>query len=1094
MIMKISSIILGSVLLFLFFKEQHGPVRATKDNSSDLIWHVNFSSTSPATKSDTAPDVGTHFTGTSFHSKETNNFGGEELYSTYLLPLYSLKASFFTRNESDIFLAKNGMYEVTLGLTKTNNNYCSKPTGKVSTIYVDRKGKQEEKKKIIHSIHDSCFKPKILRVHPNIGADSKRLAVQSIGIEDFVRIINVQKQMDSECIPESLDGSASTDHTAHAVPGTYPPDKSISSYTDIEGKGYVNVRIDGYRSHTHYFDSVNNIVGRIVSYSWTDLSSGKVLSRNFAFNYNFPVGTTRLQLQVIDNFCNVDKAATSVMVSTTMYRGQYCYFYRPDPQNTNQRSNNIFYSEDFQSLELTRGYFRSNLYENSFWMQCFFQIMHSGPPKEIIISAFTKNSGKSVVHHGSNVVYNLSVSPFGRTTLFAGLNMFDLEYSYDSESGFDPYVAFRIDYKIASIDQILYDRSAINPTISRIDPEFISARDNAPRVTIYGFGFFFPPKVYFGDKLATIEMESFTQYKFTVTAPPPKVGERVRVYAETSSGRKSNEVWFRSLVNECDSVSFTKRKLVYVKDNYRRNVDFLRSPTSATLGPDGRLYMGTYKGSVEVLGYDPITLIAKTHCYSQRFIRNYRFLNDHNKPSDYTVLGVAFNPYDREIVPYVTASVLNRKDSNWRVKRSNKEAWMNGMVVRMRIIENPLNFPIGQRSGPCLIDDEVVVENLPVSALDHAVNSLVFDQDGSLLIAVGSFTNMGLPSKRFFGHWESFLSGAILIAPMRKLGTSFNGRIQYSNNSHSTAWRRDGEVFTYATGLRNPFPLLLTQRNDLYTIDQGSNCRYGNWATSCSEFNQRKDNSINEDLPPISKLTADNNCPSGESGASRDDKVIRIKREKFYGHPNQLRSGGTECAWIDQLTNRAADGALPPVHYVPAVGFVPSSVTGLEEYRASHFCGKLRGQLILSSYSTNRTWRMPVDDNRPRLLFESGGLQVVADAHGNLVYPLFSEKQVFVQVPRITTPEKVTAIGVWPRRHPRRGGSKLRVAGFRFNSNTEVTINGRICNYLVARSTREIECTTPRKADSIGDLADVRVRQGTVESVLKDAILYTTYY
>lgn len=132
---------------------------------------------------------------------------------------------------------------------------------------------------------------------------------------------------------------------------------------------------------------------------------------------------------------------------------------------------------------------------------------------------------------------------------------------------------------------------------------------------------------------------------------------------------------------------------------------------------------------------------------------------------------------------------------------------------------------------------EWVVQNLPVSAHDHAVNQVDFLNDRRLLIAVGGQTNAGYPMWKYGGMQESALSAAILAAPVTKPG--FNGKVQYKfvkgapkvhkwyedegtplpvgermvTNQRWGDWLQptgEDDVTIYASGTRNPFDLVVT--------------------------------------------------------------------------------------------------------------------------------------------------------------------------------------------------------------------------------------------------------------------------------------------
>ena len=97
------------------------------------------------------------------------------------------------------------------------------------------------------------------------------------------------------------------------------------------------------------------------------------------------------------------------------------------------------------------------------------------------------------------------------------------------------------------------------------------------------------------------------------------------------------------------------------EDAPENSVKVLRQPTCATLGPDARLYVGTLTGTVAVLGYDPVTLTARTYCTSVP-LRDPTLKDDSGAAVGRTILGIAFHPGAEgasSVGPYVSTSTLN---------------------------------------------------------------------------------------------------------------------------------------------------------------------------------------------------------------------------------------------------------------------------------------------------------------------------------------------------------------------------------------------------------------------------------------------------
>ncbi len=146
-----------------------------------------------------------------------------------------------------------------------------------------------------------------------------------------------------------------------------------------------------------------------------------------------------------------------------------------------------------------------------------------------------------------------------------------------------------------------------------------------------------------------------------------------------------------------------------------------------------------------------------------------------------------------------------------------------------------------------------LVLGLPRSRHDHATNGLVYDRNSErLYIAQGSMTNMGAPAAGFGRAPEYALSGAILLSTWNSSATrrialptlddetragSDDAGDPFGGNGgrNQAVVVPDGPVRLHATGLRNPYDVLLTRTGGLYTIDNGSNWFWGNLRGSSRE-------------------------------------------------------------------------------------------------------------------------------------------------------------------------------------------------------------------------------------------------------------------
>ena len=116
--------------------------------------------------------------------------------------------------------------------------------------------------------------------------------------------------------------------------------------------------------------------------------------------------------------------------------------------------------------------------------------------------------------------------------------------------------------------------------------------------------------------------------------------------------------------------------------------------------------------------------------------------------SNNDLIGLAFNPYD--------------PPSPIRIYVGHGEHYANGGTTPTS--HSPYSGQISILEGPNFDTPIPLVTGLPVSNHDHAINQIQFDNNGDLLISVGSMTNAGVLDAAHGGLPESPLSAAIVKA------------------------------------------------------------------------------------------------------------------------------------------------------------------------------------------------------------------------------------------------------------------------------------------------------------------------------------------
>ncbi|CAN8073807.1 unnamed protein product [Agarophyton chilense] len=972
-----------------------------------------------------------------------------------------------------------GAYDILIGFAEYQNSFCTEPGQRVFNVFVNDEIQVES----IDLSTSGCFTGVQEIISSSVGVvDTQPITIRFEAIigEAIVSYIKISPAADV-CIPASNSGGLEPgeDHAAHSVPGSYPPQLSASSpksYVDSNGDGFAAVFIDGSGSHSHFFDAANNIIGVITEYKWSLVETGEVLSTKEKFWYSFPLGTTRLKLSVLDNSCTTDEAETTVTVTGAMQPGQYCYYYsgagdmviggEPVAQAPYPKFASI-------STSLNLG-FPSFYFDNTLFIaRCFFFLEVDNDSEVTVIGATTGGTGDVRIYKGTDLLVDTKAADSMETTLSVGLSSFEVIYERTSTSG-TPQLQFKVNNTIPASGKVFHDRTTVVPILSTLTPAE-GADGGGTSVKVTGYGLYQPLTIDFGGIAVTPTSGNPSQF---FVSSPPGTGT-ASITATTSAELTSNALIF-SYGSSCDSVSFLETA---IKKANGADVNYLSLPTCATLGGDGKIYMGTLGASVQVLGYDHETLTVTSHCYSKNLVDNN--FKKNGVPSQRDALGIAFDPRDTSLSPYISTSTLFWFDKG-RVDTSNKAAWRNGAIDRLKPGADATDSKV------CLVYDKRVVSGLPISNHDHGANALVFTQNGDLMIGVGGFTNMGLPGYKLGNYWETTLSAAILKVQLSK-GAAFDGNIQYSNeDTPRLSEKISGDVEVYAPGLRNVFGMCLMSTGDMYAADQGPNCNFGNSATDCSDY----DAAAAAAYDPFEKvdwpgLTAHGwqSCPYS---ITRPDKILHITPGSYYGHPNLAR-GGDECSWIDPFDDKTNDNKPPPASYKEEMVTIKSPVTGIKEYRSNHFCGKLRNELILSSHNGGKTYRMGVSGatvtSGPDQISSTGGITFVEDAHGNLIFPRLTAQKVFVMQPKLAPKAALYVSNAMPWRHGKAGGTKVLIGGKNFGASPVVTIDGSPCA-VVASSETQITCTVPPSGS--GGLKDLAVAANGVSVTLPDAIMYMT--
>ena len=435
-------------------------------------------------------------------------------------------------------------------------------------------------------------------------------------------------------------------------------------------------------------------------------------------------------------------------------------------------------------------------------------------------------------------------------------------------------------------------------------------------------------------------------------------------------------------------------------------------PTSLQFGPDNRLYVTQQNGfilayTIEQRGKNDYHITATERI---DIIRTHT--PNHNDDGTY-------NPDPRRQLTglWVTGTpnqpIIYAASSDWRYSGfGNTESGIDtnsGVLSRLTKTAN----------GWEKVD---LVRGLPRSVQDHSCNGLVI-QGNTLYLTVGGHTNSGGVSQGFAFSTEYALSASILAIDLAQIESmpilteqvagksiryiydlptlddptrpNVNGKDQgdpFGGNwgMNQAKWVPNGPVQVYASGFRNVYDVLISNRGFMYTWDNGANRIWGGFPAN--EGIGSATNQYDPTQPGVNSAT------DTDPVIENRDGLHLIKEEGYYGgHPNPLRANPMGAGlyykdtwygpdhpnlpsdWppLPQGFRRPEEGdyQTPGLHD-PSMAVINSSTNGIVEYTAP---GNLQGNILAASWNGN-IYRVEIgNDGR---LKPGTGIQVFATGIG----------------------------------------------------------------------------------------------------------------
>ncbi|HEX6886145.1 MAG TPA: IPT/TIG domain-containing protein [Planctomycetota bacterium] len=620
--------------------------------------------------------------------------------------------------------------------------------------------------------------------------------------------------------------------------------------------------------------------------------------------------------------------------------------------------------------------------------------------------------------------------------LLPGEHALELRFAVDSLDDLPLDVALVRDGLAEPIAEglLAHDQTREPPVVHALSSSSPSAGEIA--VTLEGFGFFPPEGVVVRWGSAELEADDLallTPARIELRAPPG--AGTVDVSVVNASGESASVPF--EYPSELPPVAFRRERIVTVP-----------APTAGVFASDGRLYVIALDGRLTALEFD--------ESYGHVELATFAGVSGLPNPES---LALCVNPHDPPdpVRLYVGHGDLFLHDGQPPDGPS------------------PYTGQISVLTGPDFDDPVPLVTGLPVSNNSHGINGMAFDDNGDLLVSVGSMTNAGVQHVGLGGLPESPLSAAVLKVRLSRPG--FVGAVRYvetetglPNDDQRSGERVDVvpgvDVEVHAPGFRNAFDLVYTTRGRLYATDNGPNVGYGPASTG-----------------------PDSTAPDPMD----TDELDLVERGNYYGLPNRARGRSDPR---QNVYHGSSEGppSLPDTLF-QMIAALPSSCDGIDEYRADTFAGQMRGELIVQKY-LGRLLRLRLGpDGRvlERLTLvdpTTRGLGCVVGPGGALVSLDHDAAQVEVLVPS-EEPAGLVVLDVFPWRAPAVGGAPFLVTGHGFGTlaDTTVRIGGRPAE-LTAVTGRSIRGRVPAALEPTPALLDIEVMVGPNRDTLPEAFRY----
>lgn len=367
------------------------------------------------------------------------------------------------------------------------------------------------------------------------------------------------------------------------------------------------------------------------------------------------------------------------------------------------------------------------------------------------------------------------------------------------------------------------------------------------------------------------------------------------------------------LNNKLEGVGFEKVKL---------GADAKGRFTTLIVGPDAKLYATTIEGLVKRFIIKEDGTLKLEHTF------------DIFKGKEKLLIGFEFEPSANaynNLTAWITYSDYP--------KMKDGPKW-DGRIAKVKLSPD----------SDKVLDNTLMVTNLPRSAKDHLINSLVFGKDGALYIAQGSNTGMGKANKNpvWMFREETLLAAAALRLDISKLPKNLPLDAKTEDGGTYNPFEKDAPLTIFATGMRNPYDLVWHSNGELYMTLNGAS-----GGSSCPTSDPKSPNFV-KPHPHFANRNKDFGVPFIErNSVAQIDVLLRLEEGGYYGHPNPLRAEYILNRGEIDVDNAKYKGIKPDPNYKGfTYNFGPhASPNGIIEYKSNALGGKMKGMLFVPRFN-----------------------------------------------------------------------------------------------------------------------------------------------